>query len=577
MLVACAVCWKIISSGVIYAADDIWWHALWLQDFIKELNEGIIYPRWLAHSNYLYGSPTFVFYPPFCFYLGALVQKILALNILQTTTALFTLGTFASGLSLYFAAHRITGKPAALAGAVMLMTAPFITLDIYFRAALAELFSLTWLPMILLNVDNVHRRSGRNLLSLGFCMLALTHIPCLLIYTVTWLTRLSYCTIRTINGAERLKQNLLFALLGLGCASFYLLPVLLEQSQVNIAAILDRLPWQANLFFSPDYKGYFPIPDIAIKSCATAVFLFIAIVGEVRAKKTKAKGNKFNDLRESIYWLALNVFTFFLMTSASGWLWHNIQIMQYLQFPWRLMTVNLFSTAMLFSLCLRELPPAKIKKYMKLLIGVLLLSFVVQHLSSDYFITKYRSGLDKPEAYMIMDSSALKVSEFARYEMPRLLVSADGYPGAPEYTPVIRTTDGGGSQKLPHPLRGLQLLTFVDGAGTVSVSTLKSYVHEFSTAAPDHITFKMRTYYYPAWHLYMDGKEIELKAAKDGQMFITAPRGRHQFLLKYENTPAFQWGIALSLLSATLLIWLNREATAISEKKAEIEDAKACV
>jgi uncharacterized membrane protein YfhO len=75
----------------------------------------------------------------------------------------------------------------------------------------------------------------------------------------------------------------------------------------------------------------------------------------------------------------------------------------------------------------------------------------------------------------------------------------------------------------------------------------------------------------------MDGKEIELKAAKDGQMFITAPRGRHQFLLKYENTPAFQWGIALSLLSATLLIWLNREATAISEKKAEIEDAKACV
>jgi len=161
---------------------------------------------------------------------------------------------------------------------------------------------------------------------------------------------------------------------------------------------------------------------------------------------------------------------------------------------------------------------------MKLLIGVLLLSFVVQHLSSDYFITKYRSGLDKPEAYMIMDSSALKVSEFARYEMPRLLVSADGYPGAPEYTPVIRTTDGGGSQKLPHPLRGLQLLTFVDGAGTVSVSTLKSYVHEFSTAAPDHITFKMRTYYYPAWHLYMDGKEIELKQPKTDKCSLQ-PRG----------------------------------------------------
>jgi len=164
-------------------------------------------------------------------------------------------------------------------------------------------------------------------------MLALTHIPCLLIYTVTWLTRLSYCTIRTINGAERFKTKFAICAPGTGLREFLSAASTVRTSQVNIAAILDRLPWQANLFFSPDYKGYFPIPDIAIKSCATAVFLFIAIVGEVRAKKTKAKGNKFNDLRESIYWLALNVFTFFLMTSASGWLWHNIQIMQYCNFP----------------------------------------------------------------------------------------------------------------------------------------------------------------------------------------------------------------------------------------------------
>jgi len=75
MLVACAVCWKIISSGVIYAADDIWWHALWLQDFIKELNEGIIYPRWLAHSNYLYGALRLFSIRRFVL-LGSPVQKI---------------------------------------------------------------------------------------------------------------------------------------------------------------------------------------------------------------------------------------------------------------------------------------------------------------------------------------------------------------------------------------------------------------------------------------------------------------------------------------------------------------------
>jgi hypothetical protein len=254
------------------------------------------------------------------------------------------------------------------------------------------------------------------------------------------------------------------------------------------------------------------------------------------------------------------------MSGASAWLWHNIGILQYLQFPWRLMTVNLLTTAMLFAICVRELPSAKIKKYLKVLLGALLVSFVVQHLSSDYFITKYRSGLDKPEAYMVMDSAALRVAEFARYEMPKLLVSEDGYPGVPEYTPVVSTTNGFGNKQLPHPIRGEQLLTFVDGAGTVKVAALKSYLHEFSTDAPDHLTFKMRTYYYPAWHLYMDGKAAQLKADNDGKMLITAPRGKHQYQLKYDYTPSFQWGIALSLLSASALLWLNRK-----------RNSKACI
>jgi hypothetical protein len=568
MAVACIVCWKTISSGVIYAADDIWWHTLWLQDFIKELSEGIFYPRWLAHSNYLYGSPTFVFYPPFCFYVGALVQKLFTLSILQTIPALFTIGTFASGLSMYLAAQRMTGKAAALAGAVMVMTAPFVTLDIYFRAALAELFSLIWLPIILLNVDQVHTRSGKNLLALGFCMLTLTHIPCLLIYTLAWLTRLGYYSVRTTNGAARLKQNLLYALLGLGCGSFYLLPVLMEQNLVNIAAVLDRNPWEVNLLFSPDYRGFFPIADIAIKSCATAILLYAATYASVRSKK-----NTSTVLKESAYWLAMNVLTLFLMSNASGWLWHNIKIIQFLQFPWRLMTVNLFSTAMLFAICLRWLPSASLKKYMKILLGALLVSLVMQQLSSDYFITKYRSGLDKPEAYMVMDSAALKVAEFARYEMPKLLASPEGYPGVPEYTPVVGTTRGGESKSLPHAVRGRQLLTFVDGAGTISVVTLKSYLYKFSTDSPEHITFKMRIYHYPAWHLYMDGKSFELKAASDGEILITAPRGKHQFQLKYEYTTAFQWGIALSLLSASALFWLNLKRVKPAERQTELNEA----
>jgi hypothetical protein len=573
MFVACFVSWKIISSGVIYAADDIWWHALWLQDFIREINEGIIYPRWLAHSNYLYGSPTFVFYPPFCFYVGAVIQKLFMLSVLQTTTALFTLGTFASGMSLYLSIKSRMGKPAALAASIMLMTAPFITLDIYFRAALAELFSLIWLPMILLNVDNVQSRAGRNRLSVGFCLLALTHVPSLLIYTVTWLTRLLYCSLHfksvDVESSKKVtdiavdwslvKLNFLYALLGLGCASFYLLPVLLEQRLVNISAILDRIPWQVNLLFSPEYKGFFPIPDIAIKSGITAFCLFAAILGT-----TKTKKNRSEIISGARYWFALNLATIFLVSSASTWLWQNIKLIQFLQFPWRLLTVNLFTTAMLFALCLRELPTAGVKSYLRILIGTLLVVFIFQNMSSDYFITKYRSGLDKPDAYMVMDSTALKVSEFARYEMPKLLTSEDGYPGVPEYTPIMHTTGNDTTPERLHPKPGLPLISFVEGAGSISVSSLKSYLHKFTTDSPSHLTFKMRTYNYPAWHLYMDGHQVELKTASDGQMLVTAPGGKHRFQLRYESTQAFLSGCVLSIFSVAALLWLNFRSRTIN-------------
>ena len=40
---------------------DVRWHITWVQHFYQHLAEGIWYPRWLAGTNFGYGSPTFVF------------------------------------------------------------------------------------------------------------------------------------------------------------------------------------------------------------------------------------------------------------------------------------------------------------------------------------------------------------------------------------------------------------------------------------------------------------------------------------------------------------------------------------
>ncbi|MDJ0636402.1 MAG: hypothetical protein QNJ34_24710 [Xenococcaceae cyanobacterium MO_188.B29] len=64
---------RMIRDGL-NGMTDMRWHITWLQHFSKQLAEGILYPRWLAGTNYGYGSPTFVFYPPLVYYLGSLIN-----------------------------------------------------------------------------------------------------------------------------------------------------------------------------------------------------------------------------------------------------------------------------------------------------------------------------------------------------------------------------------------------------------------------------------------------------------------------------------------------------------------------
>ena len=91
---------RMIKDGV-SGLGDIRWHLTWLQHFSKQFSEGIVYPRWLAGTNFGFGSPTFVFYPPLVFYLGTGL-RLLGIGFESTVSALFTLGLFLSGLSFYF-------------------------------------------------------------------------------------------------------------------------------------------------------------------------------------------------------------------------------------------------------------------------------------------------------------------------------------------------------------------------------------------------------------------------------------------------------------------------------------------
>jgi hypothetical protein len=561
------VCFKIFTHGIMYAADDIWWHMLWLKDFIGELNEGICYPRWLAHSHYLYGSPVLVFYPPFCFFAGAAICKVFSLSIMQTSSAMFAVGAFASGAVFYLCGRDRWGRFPSAVGALMITTAPYLTVDIYVRGAMGELFALGWLPLIMINVDRVHLKRGKLFLALGFCLAALTHVPSLVMYSCAWVTRLGFCSVRTAGGISRLKSNFLYAILGLGCATFFLLPVLLERKLINIDALLAFDVWKANLFFSSDYRGFFILPALAIKSTAVA-FIFAILTGSQRSAYT----TPWFRWREPLYWLTLNLLTLCLMSKFSSIIWQHFAPFQFLQYPWRWMTINVFSTAVLSAMCWQAATQSSQHQYLKNTIRICMVVVVAQNIATDFFVTRYRSGLDRPESFMIENSSSLALGEFARYKMPEVLNQQEGYAGVAEYTPLAgidalagadglddfddraRSHGSAVTRIVPRAQPAQPLFRLLSGSGRIDTTKLTGYERVFSIDARSPMNVLFRTYYYPGWHLYVDGVPRPLEQGANGEILITAQSGKHDYRLIYEDTVAFKVGIFLSLISLCAIV-----------------------
>lgn len=542
-LAALIISWKIMNDGILYAAEDIWWHIIWLKEFVSELNEGVWYPRWLAQSNFLYGSPTFVFYPPLCYYLGALLQKVFDLTTMQATTALSLFANFLCGCSLFYCTRKRFGEVFAAAGALVFMTAPFVVFDIYFRECIPELWSMVWLPFIMFAVDRPQSKKWQICLAVAFCLLALTHVPSLFIYSIVWSTRLLFCAATSDKVKLTLKSGIGFAALGLTWAAFFLLPVVLERGLVDITAVMNLEKLQASLVGAGTYCAHPIMPEIVLTSTGQAAMMFCLIAFIAAASKLSRK-----ELFEPTYWFALNLVTTFLMTAPSKQIWLLCRPLQFLQFPTRFMTVNCFSSSVLFAIALQMLVRSSIKKFLKVLIGLLLFCLFARQVGIDHIITKYRSGIDIATPYIVESGAMQGRDEYARFMMPRIVTGTDGFPGSPEYRPMIKSDDGP-PKAPPSPHHGKPAVTVVEGAATLKIARWESYHRLIESNSDKGAVISIRCFAYPAWRLTVDGQPVPLKQAADGSMLVSLAAGKHQVALNYGETTAFQAGKAISVLS----------------------------
>ena len=513
-------------------------HITWLQHFSKQFAEGIWYPRWLAGTNYGYGSPTFVFYPPLVYYLGSLL-KVSGLNTENTVVILFSLALFLSGFNFYLFGRARWGIIPSFLGALAYITAPYLAFDIYWRGALASIFVQAWIPLIWwLTEQSLKKPKWCIALAISWTILALTHTTSLLLCTIIWLP---YTLFFLLNYSwKNVVTTIIFTGIGLGIASLYLLPAILEQSFVNVEIMkgffggFEAAMFGAGLSFFPtnisdlDSIAYiFTHQTLAIIILVGITLIWCRSQAEVRQKTWR--------------WGLMSLAVLFMMTSLSTPIWKASNTLQMVQFPWRFLQIFSFTGAALFAVVAKGI--IKLKFNFKLLLYCLIITILLVNFRYWYKLSRQFITIGNPGRGSIEHLTYFKEILYAPYQ--------DNLRDVEEYRPLLNN-----SRSLPPiPIVGQPKFSVIDGQAEIRLNQWESYQRNFDVTVQESSTIRIRTYYYPAWHLYVNNQPHPINMSEDGTIKLNLEKGIYQVELIYQWTQAFRIGVILSIFSLGILIY----------------------
>lgn len=215
-------------------------------------------------------------------------------------------------------------------------------------------------------------------------------------------------------------------------------------------------------------------------------------------------------------------------------IWQALPPLEFLQFPWRFLTLAIFAASFLSGAV------ALVIKNKLLLSGSLALLLL---LNANYF---------HPRQWYPDMTDAKKFSG----KSWQLLVTSGIFDYLPKWSPQPPADPAPGDLK------------FTNGEGIYSTLVKKTNRQEYlvTTWTPMAVA-ELQTYYFPGWKIWVDGKEVKIDPSRDkvlGRMQVDLSPGKHTLSARFTNTPIRTIGNLLSLVSWLLIpiIVFRRNPTA---------------
>lgn len=497
-----------ILTAATPCTDDFAFHLLRLTQLVHLWQQGVFFSRWAPDMAWGYGLPFFNFYAPLSYYLAAPLALVGGLNWGLKLALAFSL--VGAGLAFYRLARDYVSPPAALVAAIAYMYAPYLGYDVYFRGNLAESMAWVFLPLALWSMRRLAHSGARHwlgLAALSYAAVLLTHNVFALIFSplLAALGAWEIWLARPTRPARRMALAGVALGLGLAVAAFFWLPALLERSQVHSDRLLvpPVFVYWNNFISLAEILAVAPVrPDLINPSPAHSLGL-PAVIGAAlilplwpRLSPRLRRPALFFGLMTGVYGV--------LTLPLSEPIWARLPLVEFIQFPWRLLGPAALCLALGVGLAAEAWRPRLNPLWWAAPLAVSALF---------WFSPRYCPGLEHPTAATLV--------EFER------ATDTIGTTAKGEYVP--RSV----AQFPAEVATGLASTT-----GEVRGMLRRGASAEFIHTTPQPATITLNQFAYPGWRAWVDGAPAALGVSRpSGLLTLDLPAGTHTVRLRFGATP----------------------------------------
>lgn len=523
------VTWPTLMPGYFSHHDDL--QVMRVFEMRKCFEDFQIPCRWVPDMGYGNGYPMFNYYGVFPYYVGAALSYLL--GFIGAAKALFFLSLFVGTFGMYFLAKELFDKQLAFLAAILFELAPYRALDSYVRGDVDETLAISIIPLVFyFSLRLIKKRNFRDFiwLIITLAIFLTTHnimilffSPILLLWIIFWILKLKQ---------KKIWPVLLSLILAGGLAAFFLVPAFFEKGLVQTDNLISLdLNFRAHFvtvqqLFTDRFWGYgASVPgnkDTISFQIGWPLWWLVALsflVVTYKSIKSKTK-NLFFYFLFSIF-----LFSIFMTHNKSAFVWEKIPLLAYAQFPWRFLSMAIF-TGSLLGVWWIQYFSGKVK-----LLLVVIFAGVAILLNYQYFI---------PEKFYptLTDQQKLSGELWDTQQKAAIL----------DYLPK-------GANK---PIEHAQIQPFfINGVGQVSEYQNYTDHFQFKATVADQGLIEIPIFDFPNWLTFVDGVRISHSNQNYlKRMDLAMGPGSYVVTGRLENTPIRIFANIITILSVLFMVFI---------------------